>query len=82
MLTRAACLPRLNTFSFRIQVEHTVTEAVTGVDLVQAQLLIAAGASLDADLELDQASIRCRGFAIQCRLNVRRFRTIKRSLFL
>jgi pyruvate carboxylase len=51
----------------RIQVEHTVTEEVTDVDLVQAQLRIAAGASL-ADLGLAQESITLRGTAVQCRI--------------
>lgn len=52
----------------RIQVEHTVTEEVTNVDLVQAQMRIAAGASL-ADLGLDvQENIKARGFALQCRI--------------
>ena len=51
----------------RIQVEHTVTEEVTGVDLVQSQMLIAAGATL-ADLELTQDSVQVRGFALQCRI--------------
>jgi acetyl/propionyl-CoA carboxylase alpha subunit/acetyl-CoA carboxylase carboxyltransferase component len=53
----------------RIQVEHTITEAVTGIDLVEAQFRIAAGASL-ADLGLaDQAAVgRPRGYAIQSRL--------------
>jgi acetyl/propionyl-CoA carboxylase alpha subunit/acetyl-CoA carboxylase carboxyltransferase component len=53
----------------RIQVEHTITEQVTGIDLVEAQFLIAAGASL-AELGLaDQAAVgRPRGFAIQSRL--------------
>ncbi|HKS98494.1 MAG TPA: pyruvate carboxylase, partial [Rugosimonospora sp.] len=51
----------------RIQVEHTVTEEVTDVDLVQAQLRIAAGESL-ADLGLAQERIRPRGFALQCRI--------------
>jgi len=51
----------------RIQVEHTVTEEVTDVDLVHAQLRIAAGESLD-DLGLAQESIRVRGAAIQCRV--------------
>ena len=51
----------------RIQVEHTVTEEVTDVDLVQSQLLIAAGASLD-DLGLAQEDITTRGVAIQCRI--------------
>ena len=51
----------------RIQVEHTVTEEVTGVDLVAAQLQIAAGSSL-AELGLTQQSITVRGFAVQCRV--------------
>src|SRR6478752_3198271 len=51
----------------RIQVEHTVTEEVTGVDLVQSQMRIAAGATL-ADLELTQDSVAPRGFALQCRI--------------
>ncbi|QCX28749.1 pyruvate carboxylase [Nocardioides jishulii] len=51
----------------RIQVEHTVTEEVTDVDLVQAQLRIAAGATL-ADLGLWQDRIRLRGAALQCRI--------------
>lgn len=51
----------------RIQVEHTVTEEVTDVDLVQAQLRIASGETL-ADLELTQDSIIPRGFALQCRI--------------
>ncbi len=52
----------------RIQVEHTVTEQVTGVDLVEAQFRIAGGASL-ADLGLgDQADVVARGYAVQARL--------------
>jgi len=51
----------------RIQVEHTVTEEVTGVDLVQAQIRIAGGETL-ADLGLRQAGIALRGCAIQCRV--------------
>ncbi len=53
----------------RLQVEHTVTEAVLGTDLVQAQLQIAAGASLE-EAGLNQPAItRPRGFAIQLRIN-------------
>lgn len=51
----------------RIQVEHTVTEEVTDVDLVQSQILIAAGAHL-SDLGLEQDNIRMHGTAIQTRI--------------
>ncbi|WJZ00849.1 Biotin carboxylase [Corynebacterium hansenii] len=51
----------------RIQVEHTVTEEITDVDLVAAQLRIAAGETL-ADLGLAQDGIRIRGAALQCRI--------------
>ncbi|HET9657653.1 MAG TPA: pyruvate carboxylase [Kineosporiaceae bacterium] len=51
----------------RIQVEHTVTEEVTDVDLVQAQIRIAAGQTL-ADLGLSQDRIQLRGAALQCRI--------------
>ncbi|MDF2949515.1 MAG: pyruvate carboxylase [Sedimentibacter sp.] len=54
----------------RIQVEHTVTEMVTGVDLVQAQILIAQGYKLDSD-EINiksQSDIKQNGYAIQCRV--------------
>ncbi|MCA9715707.1 MAG: pyruvate carboxylase, partial [Myxococcales bacterium] len=47
--------------------EHTVTEEITGVDLVQAQIKLAAGARL-ADLGLTQDRVRMRGNAIQCRV--------------
>jgi acetyl/propionyl-CoA carboxylase alpha subunit/acetyl-CoA carboxylase carboxyltransferase component len=54
----------------RIQVEHTVTEEITGVDLVQTQLRLAAGESL-ADLGLTQAQIPDpRGYALQLRINL------------
>jgi pyruvate carboxylase len=51
----------------RIQVEHTVTEEVTDVDLVQSQLRIASGETL-ADLGLSQESIQLKGAALQCRI--------------
>lgn len=51
----------------RIQVEHTVTEEITDIDLVQAQLRIAAGESL-GELGLEQEDIRIRGAALQCRI--------------
>ncbi|GAA1653030.1 pyruvate carboxylase [Mycolicibacterium murale] len=51
----------------RIQVEHTVTEEVTDVDLVAAQLRIAGGATL-ASLGLTQDRITVRGAALQCRI--------------
>ena len=51
----------------RIQVEHTVTEEITGIDIVAAQIQIAAGASLQ-QLGLTQDRISTRGFAIQCRI--------------
>jgi len=51
----------------RIQVEHTVTEEVTGFDIVQAQLRIAGGASLE-EIGLIQDKITARGVAIQCRV--------------
>jgi acetyl/propionyl-CoA carboxylase alpha subunit/acetyl-CoA carboxylase carboxyltransferase component len=53
----------------RIQVEHTVTEAVTGVDLVEAQFRLAAGESLDALGLSDQAAVpKPRGYAVQARV--------------
>jgi acetyl/propionyl-CoA carboxylase alpha subunit/acetyl-CoA carboxylase carboxyltransferase component len=56
----------------RLQVEHTVTEAVTGLDLVRLQLEVAQGRSL-ADLELDQARVpAARGVAVQARVNLER----------
>jgi acetyl-CoA carboxylase biotin carboxylase subunit len=50
----------------RIQVEHPVTEAVTGVDLVKAQILIAAGYRLS---DIIRDAITIRGHAIECRIN-------------
>lgn len=51
----------------RIQVEHTVTEEITDVDLVSSQLRIAGGDSL-ADLGLAQDALKIRGAALQCRI--------------
>ena len=51
----------------RIQVEHTVTEEVTDVDLVVSQMRIASGDTFD-ELDLRQTDIRVRGFALQCRI--------------
>ena len=53
----------------RIQVEHTVTEQITGIDIVRSQILIAAGRKLDDPVVgLRQADITTRGYAIQCRV--------------
>jgi acetyl-CoA carboxylase biotin carboxylase subunit len=49
----------------RIQVEHTVTEMVTGVDIVKEQLRIAFG----EELSVDQKNVRRQGAAIECRIN-------------
>jgi acetyl-CoA/propionyl-CoA carboxylase biotin carboxyl carrier protein len=49
----------------RIQVEHTVTELVTGIDLVREQVLVAAG----EPLSIRQEDVRFRGHAIECRIN-------------
>lgn len=49
----------------RIQVEHTVTEMITGIDLVQQQILIAAGQKFT----LRQRDVQFRGHAIECRIN-------------
>ncbi|MDB5296802.1 MAG: pyruvate carboxylase, partial [Phycisphaerales bacterium] len=54
----------------RIQVEHTVTEVVTGIDLVKSQILVAQGHKLhEAPLGIPpQEKIEARGYAIQCRI--------------
>jgi acetyl-CoA carboxylase biotin carboxylase subunit len=48
----------------RLQVEHTVTESVTGVDIVKEQLRIAAG----RELQYSQSDVRPRGWALECRI--------------
>lgn len=54
----------------RIQVEHTVTELVTGIDLVRSQILIAQGYPLDSEkINIrHQSDIKLNGYAIQCRV--------------
>ncbi len=54
----------------RVQVEHTVTEMVTNIDLIKAQLFIAGGYRLsDEQIKIpDQESIKITGFALQCRV--------------
>jgi len=59
----------------RIQVEHPVTEVITGVDLVKAQLMIAAGEKL----AYKQSDIEIRGHAIECRINAEDPRTFMPS---
>ncbi|MFB2598397.1 pyruvate carboxylase [Herbiconiux sp. P17] len=64
--------PRAGTHVFiemnpRIQVEHTVTEEVTDVDLVQSQMMIASGMTFD-EIGLHQADIVLHGAALQCRI--------------
>jgi acetyl/propionyl-CoA carboxylase alpha subunit len=58
----------------RLQVEHTVTEEITGVDLVQTQIRLAAGETL-ADLGLSQDKVSARGTAVQLRVNMERMAT-------
>ncbi|KUG20750.1 pyruvate carboxyl transferase subunit a [hydrocarbon metagenome] len=49
----------------RLQVEHTITELITGIDIVKQQIAIAAG----EDLAFEQDDVRIRGHAIECRIN-------------
>jgi acetyl-CoA carboxylase, biotin carboxylase subunit len=51
----------------RVQVEHPVTEMVTGIDIIRQQIIAAGG---DA-LEVDQAAVRLGGWAMECRINAR-----------
>jgi acetyl-CoA carboxylase biotin carboxylase subunit len=60
----------------RIQVEHPVTEAITGVDLVKAQILIAAGYRLS---DILPETITIRGHAIECRINAEHPKTFTPS---
>ncbi|HXC05022.1 MAG TPA: pyruvate carboxylase [Bacteroidia bacterium] len=54
----------------RIQVEHTVTEEVTGIDIVRSQILIASGHTLSSPgiFINSQDELKCNGYAIQCRI--------------
>jgi acetyl-CoA carboxylase biotin carboxylase subunit len=56
------CFIEMNT---RVQVEHPVTEMITGIDIVRQQLLIAAGERLS----VSQSDVEIRGHAIECRIN-------------
>ncbi|MDD4255548.1 MAG: acetyl-CoA carboxylase biotin carboxylase subunit, partial [Methanofollis sp.] len=49
----------------RLQVEHTITEMITGIDIVKQQIAVAAG----QDLSFDQEDVSIRGHAIECRIN-------------
>ena len=60
----------------RVQVEHPVTEFVTGVDIVKGQILIAAGAPL---AEIVRGPVEMRGHAIECRINAEHPRTFAPS---
>ena len=60
----------------RVQVEHPVTEFVTGVDIVKSQILIAAGARL---AEVIRGPVELRGHAIECRINAEHPRTFAPS---
>ncbi|MCC7414125.1 MAG: acetyl-CoA carboxylase biotin carboxylase subunit [Gammaproteobacteria bacterium] len=59
----------------RIQVEHPVTEMITGIDIVKQQLLIAAGEPLG----FSQADVNVRGHAIECRINAEDAQTFQPS---
>jgi acetyl/propionyl-CoA carboxylase alpha subunit len=83
-LAREACFDNAGTFEFlvyegsfafleanpRLQVEHPITEELTGIDLVKTQLQLAGGSSL-AELGLKQAEVQFRrGFAVELRINL------------
>jgi acetyl-CoA carboxylase biotin carboxylase subunit len=59
----------------RVQVEHPVTESITGIDIVRMQLAIAAG----EPLPFRQEDIRFRGHAIECRINAEHPKTMMPS---
>ena len=59
----------------RVQVEHCVTEATTGIDIVREQILIAAG----EELTIKQEDVQLRGHAIECRINAEDPRTFMPS---
>ena len=59
----------------RVQVEHPVTELITGIDIVRAQLLIASGEKLT----IRQKDVRIRGHAIECRINAEDAKTFMPS---
>ena len=59
----------------RIQVEHPVTEMITGIDLVNEQIRVAAG----APLSVEQADIKVDGHAIECRINAEHPATFRPS---
>ncbi len=59
----------------RIQVEHPVTEMITGIDLVKEQIRLAAG----AELGIKQKELRPRGWAIECRINAEHPETFRPS---
>lgn len=54
----------------RVQVEHTITEQITGIDIVRSQILVADGRKLsDNGINIhSQDEIRCNGYAVQCRI--------------
>jgi acetyl-CoA carboxylase, biotin carboxylase subunit len=58
----------------RIQVEHPVTEAITGVDLIEQQLLIAGGAALSLTQDMVMAGLETGGHAIEVRINAEDWR--------
>ncbi len=60
----------------RVQVEHPVTELVTGIDIIQEQLRAAAG----RELSVTQAEVQVRGYAMECRINATAPGTVMRYL--